>query len=210
MRGAKEWVRVSDHTRTRVGAVQVLWKCPFSDGQYVSECAWEGAILDNCPFHPEGGCGVEKLGTYPRVEPPGALIPRFWCPREGASISLLPSFLAARFRGTLDSVEDAVAAVELTGSIEAAVDTVHPPDVEAPLGFEAAVRSIHRRVVAVHTVLLALVTLLPEHFTGVAPTLVGFRERLGPGRILLRARELAERHLRALSAPFGFRPRGST
>jgi hypothetical protein len=183
--------------------------CPFSDGQYVSESAWEGAILDNCPFHPEGGCGVERLGTYPRVEPRGALIPRFWCPREGASISLLPAFLAARFRGTLDAVEDAVATVELAGSIAGAVDVVHPPDVEEPLGIEAAVRSIHRRVAAVRAVLLALVTLLPDRFTGVAPTLAGFRERLGTDRVLLRVRELAERYLGALPTPFGFRPRGS-
>lgn len=44
--------------------------------------AREGAILDRCPFHPEGGCGVEKLGSYGRVEPPGA---RLGGSRDGPS-----------------------------------------------------------------------------------------------------------------------------
>jgi hypothetical protein len=44
------------------------------------------------------------------VEPAGARVPRWWCPKKGASISLLPSFLAARLRGSLASIEDVVAA----------------------------------------------------------------------------------------------------
>ena len=92
------------------GAVQLLWKCPLSDERYVSERAWESAILDSCPLHPEGGCGLERLGTYARVAPAGARVPRWWCPKAGVSISLLPSFLSARLSGTLAEVEAFVAA----------------------------------------------------------------------------------------------------
>ena len=185
-------------------AVQLLWKCPFADERYVSESAWERAILDCCPFHPEGGCGLEKLGTYARVEPAGAQIPRWWCPKEGASISLLPSFLAARLSGTLAAVEDVVAKVEAAGSVAAAVDAVHPPDADAAIGLACALRAIRRRVAAVRAALLAIATLMPERFAGVLPTLASFRERLGTERVLLVVRELAERHINALPAPLGF------
>ena len=123
--------RVWSHAGS-VSAVQLLWKYPLADERYVSESAWEHAILDVCPFHPDGGCGVEKLGSYPRVEPVGVRIPRWWCPKQRASVSLLPSFLAARLSGTLAAVQDIVAAVERAGSIAAAVDVVHPPDARAP------------------------------------------------------------------------------
>jgi hypothetical protein len=189
--------------------VQIFWKCPLTDERYVTQRAWEGAILDSCPFHPEGGCGLEKLGSYGRVEPPGARIPRWWCPKKRESISLLPSFLAARLRGTLADVEQVVAAVEAAGSVTAAVDAVHPPDVEEPIGLAGALRSIRRRVRAVRAALLAIATLLPERFTGVPPTLAAFRKALGIDAVLVRLREIAKRHLGALPAPVGFRARGS-
>lgn len=187
--------------------MQVLWKCPLTDERYVTQRAWESAVLDGCPFHPEGGCGLERLGSYRRVEPPGARVPRWWCPRQRESISLLPSFLAARLRGTLATVERVVAEVEAAGGMSAAVDAVHPPDAEKPVGFVGALRSIRRRVRAVRAALLAAVTLLPERFAGVSPTLAAFREVLGGGAVLVRLRELTERHLGALPAPFGFRAR---
>lgn len=193
--------------RARVGAVQLLWKCLVSDEQYVNESAWESAILDSCPFHPEGGCGLEKLGTYPRVEPAGARVARWWCPKERASISLLPSFLAARLSGTLAAVEDVVAKVEAAGSIAAAVDAVHPADAERPIGLACAMRAIRRRVGAIRAALLAIATLMPDRFLGVRPTLAAFRASLGVDRALVAVRELAERHLGALPVPLGFRAR---
>lgn len=192
-----------------VGAVQLLWKCPLTDERYVTQRAWESAILDRCPFHPEGGCGLERLGSYGRVEPAGARIPRWWCPKQRESISLLPSFLAARLRGTLAAVERVVAAVEAAGGVSAAIDEVHPPDVEAPVGLVGAMRSIRRRVRAVGAALVAIATLLPERFAGVLPTLAAFRAAFGGGAVLLRLRELAERHLGSLPAPLGFRARAS-
>jgi hypothetical protein len=189
--------------------VQLLWKCPLSDERYVSERAWESAILDSCPFHAEGGCGVERLGTYARVAPAGARVPRWWCPKAGASISLLPSFLAARLTGTLAAVESVVAAVESAGGVAAAVDAVHPPDAAHAIGLAGAVRSIRRRVAAVRAALLAIATLMPERFVGVAPTLASFRAALGVERVLVVVREIAARHLGALPVPLGLRARGS-
>lgn len=189
--------------------MQLLWKCPLADERYVTQRAWESAILDSCPFHPEGACGLEKLGSYGRVEPGGARIPRWWCPKRRASVSLLPAFLAARFSGTLAAIEHVVATVEATGGIAAAVDVVHPPDAEAPVGLAGALRSIRRRVRAVGAALLAIATLMPERFAGVTPTLAGFREALGGVAVLIRLRELAERHLGALPVPLGFRARAS-
>jgi hypothetical protein len=158
--------------------VQLLWKCPLSDDSYVSQRAWESAILDDCPFHPEGG--------------------------------LLPSFLAARLRGSLASIEDVVAAVEAAGSLAAAVDTVHPPDAQAAIGLASALRSLRRRVSAVRAALLAIATLLPDRFAGVRPTLASFRERLGTARVLVGLRELASHYLGALPVPLGFRTRAPT
>ena len=189
--------------------MQLLWKCPFTDEQYVTQRAWEGAILDRCPFHPDGGCGLEELGSYSRVEPVGVRVPRWWCPKQRASISLLPSFLAARLQGTLAAVEHVVASVEAAGGISAAVDVVHPPDAEEPVGLVGALRSIRRRVRAVRAALVAIATLLPEHFAGVRPTLSAFRAALGGNAVLVRLRELAERHLDALPTPLGFRARAS-
>lgn len=192
-----------------VGAMQVLWKCPLTDERYVTQRAWESAILGSCPFHPEGGCGLQKLGTYGRVEPVGARIPRWWCPKQRESISLLPSFLAARLQGTLAAIEQVVATVEAAGGVSAAVDAVHPPDAEEPVGLVGALRSIRRRVRAVRAALLAIATLLPERFAGVPPTLAAFREVLGGGGVLVRLRELAARYLGALPVPLGFRARGT-
>ena len=189
--------------------MQLLWKCPLSDERYVSERAWESAILDSCPLHAEGGCGLERHGTYARVAPAGARVPRWWCPKAGASISLLPSFLAARLSGTLSAVEDVVAEVESAGSVAGAVDAVHPPEAEDAIGLAGALRSIRRRVSAVRAALLAIATLMADRFVGVQPTLASFRAALGCERVLVRVREIGERHLGALPVPLGFRARGS-
>jgi hypothetical protein len=187
----------------------MFWKCSLTDEVYVAQRAWEGAILDRCPFHPDGGCGLEKLGSYARVEPQGVRVPRWWCPKQRDSISLLPSFLAARLRGTLAAVEQVVATVEAAGGVSAAVDAVCPPDAPEPVGLVSALRSIRRRVRAVRAALTAIATLLPDRFAGVPLTLAGFRAALGVDAVLVQLRELAARHLGSLPVPLGFRARGA-
>jgi hypothetical protein len=186
-----------------------LWKCPVADERYVTQRAWEDAILDKCPFHPKGGCGLKKLGSYGRTAPAGVRVPRWWCPKQGASISLLPSFLAARLSGTLAAIEEVVARVEAAGGVSAAVDVVHPPDAAHAIGLVCALRWIRRRVRAVHAALLAIATLMPDRFAGVRPTLAAFREAVAGQSVLVTLRELANRHLHALPVPFGFRARWS-
>jgi hypothetical protein len=111
--------------------------------------------------------------------------------------------------GTLDAVEAVVLAVERAGSIAAAVELVHPAQSDVAIGTVCAMRSIRRRLRSVRAALLAIVTLLPEHFRGVACNIAALREALGTERVLVTMRSLAERHLEMLPAPLGFRNRVS-
>ena len=184
--------------------MQALWKGFDAADRYVTDRAWEKAVLYECPFHPQGGCGLRKLGTYRRVAPEGVRVARFWCPLARRSVSLLPAFLAARMPGTLDEVEAVVLAVEQAGSIAAAVEQVHPADAERAIGPVCAERSIRRRVQPVCAALLAVITLLPERFRGIMPTIAALREALGTDRVLVAVRCIAEQHLGALPTPLGF------
>jgi hypothetical protein len=187
--------------------VQILWKEMTAADRYVADREWERAVLYQCPVHPRGGCGLRKLGTYLRVAPAGARVARFWCPLARVSISLLPAFLAARLSGTLDEVEAVVHAVEQAGAVAAAVEAVHPAGAARAIGTVCAMRSIRRRLRAVRAALLAIVTLMPERFAGVVPTLGAMRAVLGTDRVLVTMRDLAQRHLGALPTPLGFRAR---
>jgi hypothetical protein len=118
-------------------------------------------------------------------------------------VSVLPSFLAARYVGTLDEVEAVVDAVSSAGSVARAADVVHPPDAPTALGYEAVIAAMRRRVRAVRAVLLAAITLMPACFAGLTPTLASFRERLGARRVLVTLRTLAEPIVGAMPAPLG-------
>lgn len=189
--------------------MQILERKAVAADAYVAQRQWESTVLCSCPFHPEGGCGLERLGSYPRVVPAGARVARFWCPRERASVSVLPAFLAARLVGTLDDVEAVVDAVTAAGSVAKAAEAVHPADASRPLSYEAAVVSVRRRAQAVRAVLLAAITLLPARFAGLVPTLAAFRERLGVTRVLVTLRSLEERVISALPLPLGVSRRSS-
>ena len=158
-------------------------------------------------MHPEGGCGLQRLGSYGRVSPAGVRIARWWCPVARRSISLLPTFLAAHLSGTLDEVEAVVAAVEQAGGVTAALEAVHPAEAEGAIGLQGALRSMRRRVSAVHAALLAIITLMPERFAGTTPTIEGLRMALSTDHVLVALRELAARHIPALPAPLGFAAR---
>ena len=198
------------NTRGLVSTMQIPWKSPVVDDRYVADRAWERAELCACPMHPEGGCGLQRLGTYARVSPPGARVARWWCPLVRKSVSLLPTFLAARLPGTLDEVEEVVGAVEQAGGVTAAVESVHPAEAEEAIGLQGALRSMRRRVSAVYAALLAIITLMAERFAGTTPTLGGLRTALSTERVLATLRDLAAPYLHALPAPLGFAARVRT
>ena len=179
----------------------------IADERYVAERAWERAVLGECPFHPEGGCGVSGHGSYPRVHPPGTRVARFLCAVAGRTISVLPAFLATRLSNTLDEIEAVVDAVETAPSIAAAADVVRPADAEDAVTSISAARWVRRRLTAVRAAVIALVTLVPE-LAGCAPTLVAVRARVGKGRALVTLRELGCAHISAIGPPLGLSNRG--
>lgn len=198
------------HARARVSTMQIPWKVPVAYDRYVADRAWERAELCACPMHPQGSCGLQRLGTYGRVSPAGTRVARWWCPIARKSISLLPSFLAARLSGTLDEVEAVVVAVEQAGGVTAAVEVVHPADAEEAIGLQGALRSMRRRVGAVNASLLAIITLMSQRFAGTMPTIDRLRTALCTDRVLVTLREVAAQHLSALPTPLGFAARFHT
>ncbi|GAB5549968.1 MAG: hypothetical protein SangKO_097280 [Sandaracinaceae bacterium] len=179
----------------------------MADEAYVADHGWERAVLVACPFHPDGGCGVSPHGSYPRVAPAGIRVARFYCPVARATISLLPSFLAARFSGTLDAIEGVVDAVEGAPSMAAAAEALRPADAARAVTSISAMRWVRRRVQRVRSALLALVTLYPD-MLGCAPTLRAMRAHLGTDRVLVMLRALAAASMDALSPPLGLATRG--
>jgi hypothetical protein len=181
--------------------VQLRYACALTGAQYVTQQAWERASLPRCPLHPQGGCGVARHGTYPRVSPPGTRVARWYCRRGQRTFSLLPDCLAAHLSGTLSEVEAVVRAVEQAPSLEAACQELRP-DIELP----GVLRWARRRVQAVQAALQALKGLWPEQFP-CAPTLLAFAACLGVSEVLLALRPISEPFLQHLPSPLGFCPR---
>lgn len=129
-------------------------------------------------------------------------MPRFFCPRLGRTISLLPAFLAARLSSTLDELQAVVEAVEQAPSVAAAAEQLRPADDERAVTNISAVRWVRRRLRPIRAVMLALVTLLPE-LSGCAPTLAGIGAQLDVERVLVALRQLGRAHLGALGPPLG-------
>jgi hypothetical protein len=133
------------------------------------------------------------------MNPPGALVARWYCPQGHRTFSLLPDCLAARLPGTLAEVETVVDAVEAAPSQEKAADHLRP-QAELP----SALRWTRRRVHAVYSALTVLRGLDPERFEGVPATLRAWRAHLGVNAVLATLREGASDYLRELPAPLGF------
>jgi hypothetical protein len=138
--------------------VQLRHVCSLTGEAYIARSAWREARLAACPRHPRGGCGLVRHGTYPRRTPTGIRIARYYCPTAHETFSLLPDCRASHFPGELAAVESVV---ETARSVEAAADALRP-EITLP----SAVRWVRRRLTPVRRALLALVTLLPELFTG--------------------------------------------
>lgn len=182
--------------------MQLRYKSDLTGEEYVSRKAWRNANLARCPLHPNGGCGFARHGTYERRSPPGTLIARWYCPQGHRTFSLLPDCLAARLPGTLAEVEAVVRHVEQCESQEAACS-----DLRLEIELAGVLRWVRRRVQAIHRLLNTLKGLMPDLFTGCAPRLGAFAERLGVDSVLAPLREIAAPYLQFLPAPLGFRPR---
>lgn len=183
--------------------VQVRLATELTSDEYVSQRAWTKASLAQCPLHPAGGCGVQRHGTYERVEPPGTRIARWYCWQGQTTISLLPDCLASHLSGSLAEVEAVVTAVEAAPSVEAAADAQRPL-----IDLPGAVRWTRRRVRMVRRFLTTLIGLMPERFASCQPTLASFRAALSTPDVLVTLRVIAAADLAQLAMPVGFGHRG--
>ncbi len=188
--------------------MQLRYKTDLTREEYVNRRAWGDATLERCPRHPQGGCSFARHGTYRRVNPPGTLIARWYCPESHCTFSLLPDCFAARLTGSLAQVEATVRAVEQTTGTEAAADLLRP-DIDLP----GAVRWTRRRLEVVRATLTILLGLLPGLLAGCQPTLGSFGQRPGTGdrgpgtgQVLVALREIAAGHLPLPPPPLGFKP----
>jgi len=184
--------------------LQLRYETGLTGEEYVKAEAWRDARLERCPNHPHGGCSVASHGTYGRKTPPGAKVPRWYCPESHTTISLLADCLAARLPGTLDDLEAVVVAAEGARSLEVAANEVRPDAVELP----GALRWLRRRVRLVHDILVRVIGLIPDRLAGCAATMVAVRERLGSDSALMALRCLVSAQLRTLPTPLGFQAHG--
>lgn len=184
--------------------MQVRFATNLTSEEYISQEAWNWATIEQCPLHEGLDCGIRSHGTYERKYPFGLRIARMYCRLGRVTVSLLPDFVAARLSGTLDEVEAAVSRAEECPTLTAAARMLRPelPEVRS------AGRWLRRRVRAIRTALLALVTSLPE-LAGTDLRLAAVRERLkvdSPG-VLVRLRAIGASLLPSLPAPLGLLPR---
>jgi hypothetical protein len=175
---------------------------PITSAIYVADKLWRLATLSACPWHPGGGCGFCRHGTYERVRPPGTLIARWYCPVARRTISALPDCLASHYSGTLVELEGLVVAVEQAPSRAAAAVRLRT-DIELP----GALRYLRRLCQAIHQVLAIVRGLLPARFAALPLTLRAFAAALpGDPSVLIALRALASDYLRLLPTPLGFDP----
>ncbi len=162
--------------------MQLNHETGLSTEDYVRTQAWTDAKLASCPNHPGRGCRFSRHGTYGRKTPFGLRIARYYGPDSQMTLSLLPQFMAAWMAGTLQSVEDSVAA---GGSLAAAAKRVRRRRQGDP---RAARRWIRRRVDSVRLVLVAVIGLFPDLYAGTSIGIDAFRDRTGTGSVLVALR----------------------
>jgi hypothetical protein len=179
--------------------MQIRYPIELTVEEYIEQKVWKQTELNNCPFHPDGGCNYTKHGTYPRKFPDYCLIVRYYCPAAQQSISLLPDFFASRLPGTLDEVEHAVNIAEASSSLEEAAFTLRP-EVKLPAGL----RWLRRRLKYVDEILAILTGLLA---TECSPELSAFRKVYKMKTVLTRTRCIARNFLQSLPPIVGFGPR---
>jgi len=179
--------------------MQLRFATDLSAEEYVRREAWKEAKLDNCPIHPEGGCGFRKNGTYSRKYPEGTKIARWYCPMGHQTFSFLPDCLSARLPGELKEVENVIEEVEKAPSQEDAVKRIRL-DIFLP----GALRWVRRRILPIRTALTMLIELIPSMFLACDPTLSSFRCALCVSYALPELRQHAAPFLHILPPPLGF------
>jgi hypothetical protein len=179
--------------------------------EYVAQNYWLKVVLDHCPLHPKGGCGMKKLGYYWRTYPVLLGLARWYCFLGHMTFSLLPDFLASRVPGTLNEVEDAVLAYETAPTVADAADAMRRPDVDDgrknPITLEATVGWLWRRARLVHAALLAVTGIYPVLFSGCPASILALQKQLATDSVLVALRGIAALHLASLPPPLGFGPR---
>jgi hypothetical protein len=164
-------------------------------------------------MHPEGGCSLQRWGTYFRLIPVECEVARFYCPESHTTFSLLPDFFAARMPGTLKQVEQAAQGVErarIDGSLEKEADVLRPPtETTDPIELRSAVSWMVRRHQAVTWGLTVLIALMPAVFGACEPTVASVGGVLDNGdTVLVGVRHLAQDKLGQIPSPIGLLPRG--
>ena len=182
--------------------MQIRFTTGLSAEEYVRQKAWKEAKLEDCPIHPEGGCGFCKNGTYKRKLPQGAKIARWYCKTGHTTFGLLPDCLSSRLSGSLDEVEAVILEVEESSTQEKAADNLRI-DIELP----GALRWIRRRVKFVQASLAMLIEVMPFFFSDCNPTISSFRSTLFVEPVLPELRGRASLYLHILPPPLGFGPR---
>jgi len=157
--------------------MQLRFATDLSAEEYVRRKAWKETKLDNCPIHPEGGCGFRKNGTYSRKYPEGTKIARWYCPMGHQTFSFLPDCLSARLPGELKEVENVIEEVEKSPSQEKAAKNIRL-DIFLP----GALRWVRRRILPIRSALTMLIELISSMFLACDPDII--EEKLAAKRYL--------------------------
>ncbi|MBW1854821.1 MAG: hypothetical protein JRJ00_09120 [Deltaproteobacteria bacterium] len=182
--------------------MQIRYATGLSAEEYVRQQAWKQARLENCPIHPEGGCGFGKNGTYGREYPEGTKVARWYCALGHTTFGLLPDCLSSRLSGSLNEVESVVVQVEQSPSQEEAAKNIRM-NIDLP----SVLRWIRRRVKPVQNSLAMLIEIAPFLFSDCNPTISSFRCLLCVEPVLVDLRSRASPYLHLLPPPLGFGPR---
>jgi len=141
----------------------------------------------------------------------------------------LPDCYASRVSGPLIRIEKVVIMVEKAAGIDAdseiKLTDLSLSDLDLVEHAEAAgvdqelfdstldIRWLKRRVEYVHEILVIMIFLFPEYFSGCIPTLSAFRSRLAQNSIsqdfiLVQLRMLSIDRIHTIPFPMGFQPKG--
>ena len=186
--------------------VQLRFETELTAEEYVSREEWKNASFPPClKGHCACDCGLMRHGTYGRKTPIPMRVARFDCRDCQTTISRLPDFAAARRRGSLQEIEDAMIVLAEAPSLWAAARRLFPHRDELSNG----IRDLLGAFMAVSVFLEAVVTLRPDLFRGCPADLVSMRAALGTETLLVDLRREMTSQLQFLPPPVGFRPPGT-